>query len=80
MPRDVSLSDSKCLSGGHEWVNAQGGGCLQTFRETLYTGGRLSANIQGNIHRGLAVFKHLLKTLYTGGGCLQTFIGNIIHK
>ena len=21
MPRDVSLSDSKCLNGGHEWVN-----------------------------------------------------------
>ena len=23
MPRDVSLSDSKCLNGGHEWVNRQ---------------------------------------------------------
>ena len=22
MPRDVSLSDSKCLNGGHEWVKA----------------------------------------------------------
>ena len=21
MPRDVSLSDSKCWNGGHEWVN-----------------------------------------------------------
>ena len=21
MPRDVSLSDSKCWKGGHEWVN-----------------------------------------------------------
>ena len=23
MPRDVSLSDSKCLNGGHEWVKMQ---------------------------------------------------------
>ena len=23
MPRDVSLSDSKCLNGGHEWVKKQ---------------------------------------------------------
>ena len=22
MPRDVSLSDSKCLNGGHEWVKS----------------------------------------------------------
>ena len=21
MPRDISLSDSKCWNGGHEWVN-----------------------------------------------------------
>ena len=21
MPRDVSLSDSKCWNGGHEWIN-----------------------------------------------------------
>ena len=24
MPRDVSLSDSKCWNGGHEWVNVGG--------------------------------------------------------
>ena len=23
MPRDVSLSDSKCWNGGHEWVNVR---------------------------------------------------------
>jgi len=31
MPRDVSLSDSKCLNGGHEWVNVD---CHHHHRNT----------------------------------------------
>ena len=34
MPRDVSLSDSKCWNGGQEWVNVQNHGFenVYTFR------------------------------------------------
>ena len=33
MPRDVSLSDSKCWNGGHEWVCMVCTGCL--YRSSL---------------------------------------------
>ena len=38
MPRDVSLSDSKCWNGGHEWVNTKDFGfILHARRETLHS-------------------------------------------
>ena len=64
MPRDVSLSDSKCWNGGHEWVKTD---CARTL-----------LMIYPQLKRFYPLHdlweKFTLKNIYCGNECLNNFI------
>ena len=49
MPRDVSLSDSKCLNGGHEWIKTGSIRSWPIFATCDFL-------MRGNILYGYAIF------------------------